>query len=842
MRTIYDYKDIRKFEISSIAWEIKDGVIVTATSSLAAELRAYYPDYTVIGMHDLICELIPEWDDDTKDLRNYIALRNSMDSYAAENETDATLFLSLQRNATDIWNAILLLIEADVYPQDIPDHMSTPLQHFKEIWKQLEMENSTLMNLRSQFAFRLSKKESIVSGINSCIESTYNVKSEADKKRIFFLGFYFITPIQARIIDAIEETGIDIAFLNCRDIRYRGVFEIWEKTFAKEYMSSSAIDIQPSISSDNYFGDVLNGEKNRLDIDITKYCSDLDFAQAMKEPLRTGASIYTPDLKSCESIMKEYYPEYFERKHLLAFPVGQYIYYLHMMWSSFHDDIEMKFDYVFKCFATGWLEVDHCNGRNQLSNLAKLEPFFKDCVSFEDWQKNFRLLKDAKECVKIFEIEEGPNKRWHELLGNPFTRISIYNLSDENLDIIEKLLAKLIKDAKYLFSSAGKVRISDHFGKITKIINGHLDREEVLDDEIQIAKELVRNLEIASVQDQECPLNAIKDAIMLLIGGHFDEVDTLDQENALIEERIAPLAKVESSVLSNYGEDIYLVLADEFTLPGIPRSLPWPLSDELLDSLQIGDREDTKRYVACMRSVIENRPLSYRYLFYSFISNVNGENHPNLHISWVKNKGTKTASASPYLLMMETDVNKLKDTASSIDFEEEIGKIKTIASRLEIKKPGIDVPEEIQMDYSLCEYRYLYSYLVNYLPEYKSEFHYSFLLSSLIKAFYTESGKSKKEIARNLFELFPFFRPVELRQASDYSGGRQNREEPFIFDDVLYPASRLDIHYLKAKDLALQVHEGETISDDKDQKSVCVYCPYSNVCIYKSEVIGGTAN
>ena len=30
MRTIYDYKDIRKFESSSLAKEIEDGVIVTA--------------------------------------------------------------------------------------------------------------------------------------------------------------------------------------------------------------------------------------------------------------------------------------------------------------------------------------------------------------------------------------------------------------------------------------------------------------------------------------------------------------------------------------------------------------------------------------------------------------------------------------------------------------------------------------------------------------------------------------------------------------------------------------------------------------------------------------------
>lgn len=834
MRTIYDYKDLRRLEESSIARELENGVIITATSSLLGSMRDYYPQYTVVDIHKIVNVLIPEWDESTKDLRNYIALRNSMDDYISEQESDRKLFLSMQRSASDIWNAILLLVEADVYPQDIPEDATTPLLHFKNIWKQLEIENSTLMNLRAQFAYRLADGEHVRKSIEDYIAKITDKQITLEEKTIYFLGFYFITPIQARVIDVIQNSGITTAYLNCRDAAYDYIGEIWKKTYPQEYLSGSVIDIQPEIRQKNVFGDILNGHRTSFEVDIKRYASNLEFASAIKEPIRKGAEIYTPDLKNCEEILKEYYPELFERKHLLAFPVGQYIYYLHMMWNTIHGRLEMRFDHVFKCFASGWLEDDLVNGRDYLFELKQLEVSFRDCISFDDWRQRIDLLKQAKESINVFEIPDIENRRWHELLGNPFRKLSIYTVSDKALTEIGSLLNKLMSDAEYLFSVTGKTHIREHFGKISKIIKNHMDRDDVLEDELAIAQELVDDLERASAQDMECPLNAIKDAIILLIGGHFDEIDSLDQETALIGDTIRPLSKVESSMLTNYGQDIHLVLADEFTLPGRPRELPWPLSDGLLDTLDITDREDTVRYVSHMRSVIDNRPLSYRYLFFSFISNMNEYNHPKIHISWIKAQGKKEANASPYVLLLEPDANKLKDYLETVDLEKEIGQIAIEYDEPDVPAPDVAAPADVHMDHSLCKYRYLYSYLVNYLPTYSADFHYSFLLSSMIRAFHSVSGKDKSEIMEELFALFPFLRTVELRQAADYSGNRRSSEAALVYDDAEYPEIRLDIHYLNSqcKQLAKKASEGEPLDEDEKEMR-CMYCPYGAVCIYK---------
>lgn len=842
MKTIYDYKNLQELDKIEIKDELETGIIVTATSALTKALSEYYPQYLVVDIHDIINELIPEWEENTKDLHNYIVLRNAIENYAASNNLNRNIYLSIQRNATDIWNAILLLMEADVYPQDIPDNVSAPIKHFKNIWIQLEKENSILMNLRAQFLYQLTDKEAVLGKIESLLKRSVNTKNEAIKrKRFYLIGFYFITPIQARILDIIEKAGIRTAFLNCHDHNNPFLGEIWEKTFQEEYSLNKFKDIQPNIV--NFFDNILDNNNNLERVEIIKYSSNLEFAESIKTPLLSDAEIYTPEFKKCEKILKDYFPDSFNRKHLLSYPVGQYIYNLHMMWNDINVRLELKFDYVYKCFSSGWLETKSINGKDYLFELKEIEVYFKDCVTFDDWRNRFQILKEAKECISIFEASELNNRRWHELLGNPFRSLSIYNVDTTKLNEIELLLTKLMDQAEYLFKIQGKTSIKNHFKKVIQIIKEQLNTHSNSVNDFAIAEEMIRNLAAEATRDIECPLNAVKDAVVLLIGGHFDEVDSLEQETATsIKDRIVPLTNIESSVLTSQEKDVYLVLADEFTLPGKAKELPWPLTDELIDSLEIDQRDDTRRYVDFMRSIITNRPLSYRYLFSIFMSLLKNERHSNLHISWIEHQDSKNVDVSPYVLLFDPERKSITSRMAIVDFEKEISDVTIDYNEIEITKPDfLIVPEEVEMDFSLCKYRYLYSYLLNYLPEYKSDFHYSFLLTSLIKAFSIETGKNKTKIAKELFQLFPFFRNIELHQSADYVGKAQTLL-PLVFDGAQYPGSRLLIHYLKMdiKELAEQSVEGDVEFKEKDHIKKCRFCPYTSVCIYSILTNGGT--
>jgi hypothetical protein len=162
MREVVDYKDIRKLEESSLNLVLKSGVVITATSELASAMSSYYQEYTVYDIHGFISAIIPEWEENVKDIKNYVMLRNVIEDYLTDNEVNPEASTYLRRNAGDMWNAIKLLIEADVYPDDVDTLRSIPLEHFKNIWKELEVANSQIMAFRSAFAFELSQKDNVV--------------------------------------------------------------------------------------------------------------------------------------------------------------------------------------------------------------------------------------------------------------------------------------------------------------------------------------------------------------------------------------------------------------------------------------------------------------------------------------------------------------------------------------------------------------------------------------------------------------------------------------------------------------------------------------------------------
>lgn len=835
MREVVDYKDIRKLEESSLNLVLKSGVVITATSELASAMSSYYQEYTVYDIHGFISAIIPEWEENVKDIKNYVMLRNVIEDYLTDNEVNPEASTYLRRNAGDMWNAIKLLIEADVYPDDVDTLRSIPLKHFKNIWKELEVANSQIMAFRSAFAFELSQKENVVKKIEDEVGEL--------KQDVFLFGFYFITPIQDRIFDVLEASGYNLVFVNCHDADYDFATKIWEGAFPQQYADGTIKTIQNEDVLKNYFGEALKGEKNDIPIEIYKHHTEFDFAEMVKGAVDRGEIVYSPNAKRCEKILKEYYPEYYQRKHLLSYPVGQYIYYLHMMWNSFSNHMDLRYEYVYKCFASGWLSDDEFNGRDYLYEMSLLEPFFKRCHSREKWVERLQSLKEAKEAISGFEERDKGGDRWHSLLGNPFNNVGIYTIDDSSIEIITGLILKLIKDADYLFSNSDRTDLFDHFTRISNIIREHIDKDDLLAEETEIANELLIQLSDESTHGIVCPMNGIRDAIIMLMGDHFEEYESQEEETADQERMVLPLSMVEAAMLNNYGQKVHLVLADEFELPGQPKKLPWPLTDEMLDGLQIDGRDNTVKYVRDMRAVIDNRPLAYRYLFFSFMGISNSENRPVLSLEWICNKDKKEIDISPYVKLLDTE-KKMKDVIGlKEDYQKVLTETEVLAKNHSIDPPAAQLPEEVRMDYLLCKSRYVYSYLLNWLPRYTSEFQYSFELSKLISAFSIVSGIDKAVIEKRIGELFPFLLHIELRQSADFATS-QGIPEPIEYDGVEYPAQRLLTHFInddvinKARKRDADYLEDNKIPD-KREDGICIYCPYSDVCIdrHREEVL-----
>ncbi|MCR5321829.1 MAG: hypothetical protein K6E85_00870 [Lachnospiraceae bacterium] len=862
MRKIYNYKDICRLGSSLISNELKLGTIITATADLARMMRKKYPEYQIVDIHQIVAGLVEEWEKEVKDIKNFVVLRNTIERYienAGEtiSKEEATY---LRRNAHDIWNAVLLLVEADVYPDDIAVEENRPLEHFKNIWRSLEAEDPVINKFRAAFIYdmdgdrideRLNKKKEKRSEKRSEKRFQKDQRSIELKTQIFLLGFYFITPIQQRVFDSLEQAGKVISFLNCYDDKYKYANEIWTKTYPSEYRAS-VDDIQPDLQSKNSFGDLLNGKQAKVSLNIVKHYSDFEFAEMVYNARKNKELIYSPNAKDAEEVMREFYPELFPQKHLLSYPVGQYIYYLHMIWSTIENDFDMEFSYVKKCFESGWLSVEAdghtINGKDYLYELSVLEPFFRKCHTLKEWEIKIQELLAAKKITSIFDDRKHGHERWHRLLGNPFYNIGIYNISESRLNEISNLIKKIIRDVRALFPSDKNTDLYEHFSRIKDLLSQRIDKSDILPEEMEIVNEILGYLSNKNTQGITCPINGVRDAIIMLIGDHLDDSESQDEETGNIDRIILPLSMIEAAVLKDSNK-VHLVLADEFGLPGAPRKLPWPLTDDTLDKIVSGldsDRNDSRRYIIAMRSVIDNRPLSYRYLFFSYIGLLDADAKMELSIEWVCQRDGKDIALSPYvdIIRDNNDLTEVAENNYCLDKIKE--RVEPIVEK-EIKLQQ-NVPDLVVMDYLECKQRYLYSYCLNYLPSYVSEFHLSFVMSRVISALSHVSGCDPDTVAKNVNDVFPFFRNIEKRQAADFGASKWSEPYPFILDDVQYPGQAILPHFIDKPIINEILNRLDLFNDDRDNDQandrfevsdkMCKYCPFSDICLekYKEQI------
>lgn len=828
MRQIINFRNIK--ELADITFSSdKQLFVITATEDLGKTIKSNYKlnARTIItGAGSFVDAFIPKWENTIKDIKNYVRIRSVVEDYIYNNSSiNAETASYLRRNTAEMWNAIVLLIEADVYPDDIDDKPNY-IGHFKKIWKEIEKYNNQICEFRSDFKFTLTNQTKLKNKLSSL--------GLGAEQTIYFIGFYFITPIQERIIEIIENAGIKIVFLNCKNDTNKEcayMNEIWNITFSGDNYSDKNNYAKSSLK--NVYGEALKDPSTKIPCSVTKHSNVFDFASMVKKAYDNGELIYSPNSKISEKYLREFYPEHFKDKHLLSYPVGQYIYYLHMMWDSFDNKLSFDFDYVYQCLASGWLMTDEYNGKNYLHDFSLLNPYFEKCKDLDQWISNIKSLKDAKVIANIFEDDNTKSNRWHKLLGQPLNKIGVHTIPLESIEALEVLFYKLVEDANILFSKTGKVDLYEHFSKVKNIIENKitLDKDKILSEEAEIITELIKKLSDKSVQNIECPLSGIKDAMLLLINGQESNQSSFNERIQVNNHMVFPIETIESAMVDKSVKKVHLVLADEFSLPGAPTELPWPLDNNIIEKIIDNVSNKRRKYVETLRSIVVNAPVSNRYLFFTFM----GIEKAELNIEWISKKDNREIDVSPFVSLFKFNEGQEKVEENKQHKINSIDKFSKF--NLEPAAPD-EVPDDVLMDYLLCKNRFIYSYVLNEYPSFYTDFHYSFLLTKLISAFLVVSEISKIDIAQEINKLFPFFRNVELKQSLDFATTNLKAKiPPICYNNVEYPGARLLIHYLDnelinyCEGAIESIYSGAGIGPAPEKK--CIYCPYSNVCMSK---------
>lgn len=808
--------------------------IIVASQDLVYAIEKLYKDDVkfVMDVNEFLHKLLVDWHDEQTLFKEYLCLSKIIRSKKDMKEYDSNILLSYRRNLRDVLDSIRKLEEIGLTPNNIVSNRKDYL-FFRDIWIELEKYSPELSYLQSVFQFKWAKDGSLT-------KSLKNIFQIDKPKKIILIGFYYISPLQERLFDLFEKHNIELIFLNHYDYRYKEVYEIWEK---KYNIKSNLEEKEKHNESKCEFGELYsNGEGNFQNVNIIEYKNDIEFVDDIKRINSEKISLYGVDVSRANKILMEYYPEKFKKRHLLSYPVGQFIYYLHNMWNDNEETLVLDIGCIKHCFASGWFCVNGVNAKEYVKDLEDVELFFKDCKYIKDWEERLELLKKNRDMIKCFD-EELPNKRWHKLMGNPFNNFSIYQKDFDRIQQLVIFINHLIQLAEYLFPKNEDTSIALHMDKIKNIIKNHQDKSEILDEEQIIIDELLNRVTLNKKSSLKCFPGDVADAIQLLIGGGFVSEDSEEVIKEINVGMVKPIMRAETSSILENGK-IHLCFCNEDSLPGKEKSYPWPLSCEFLESLNIKD-EAIKKYLDDMRFIAENNILYNRYLFSEIINN------KYVELSWISHRENKTIDMSSYLRIIND--KKINDSKNKdIDMFNEIIKESSLLKFSKTTFPEIKerVPNEVDGDNKLCGMRYVYGYLLNELPNYTSEFHYSFAISDLISSICMITHKNKKEVETHVFKMFPYLKDIEKKQISDFSIEKpneilKNNNYECELDWILYPSERVLIHYL-TKSVIERLNEREKPKKDKEPSKneygiipdtlLCKFCPHDKYCFVYAEL------
>ena len=834
-RQVYTYNSITELRKHPRFETLSKYPHIVATANLKFAVEECYGEEiaNVIDVHSLQKALTKEWNDTATTFEQFMVVGSVIRSMTGLTNSEQLLQEAFLKSRRDVLNSIRSLVEADVFPEDFIAS-SAEERMFRAIWMKTEAVDLSIGRYRALM-------ERYSSDINSLSEVIKQFRLTDDY--IVLHGFYYITALQERLFDLLEQAGKTLIFLGNVDPTVSGVNQIWHKVFSEDNgfpNTSQWVEGMTQRNPASAFGRVFEGDANGSKLDnirIIKYRNEAEFLSDIKRITEDGYSLFSNDLKKTESVIKEVFPEKFKDRHLLSYPVGQYFYVLHSLWDRNAQALTLSVDDIQKCFSSGWVVRDGKNGRDYTYAFELVKPFFEDCRTIADWKERIQVYQSVSSFFSnLFEAhipsQNADNYDLHRIMANPFLNLSCFSLRQEDANTVFSLVDQLIEVANGLFGTESEIDIGKHFSKIQEIIKSGYEEAVLFDEEKAIIQELAQRLSNPHIVVSKCLPEDISDAVMMIIGGGILDEDNYEIMASSDEHFVRFMAQIETAPIVAEGK-IHLCLCDENRLPGTPSRYSWPLSDTMLKTIlsQLDGRR--AQYLQDLISVKEDSVLSNRYLFYAALQN------QSVELSWIAEENGKTIAESPYLRILNRvfgcEIEQLSSDPSISD------SCTSVVPPEFIIHPDLLQIKEMEYDALLCPWKYIYGYLTETFPSYRSDFHYRFVLSAIISAFSKATGISPNTVSEHVLDCFPYLKDVEKRQIRDFYTTSFPVEDSDSLDDVSYSSLRLMPHFatrtmiLKAIEQTEQ-NDGESIPVDlfahrSESYQVCLYCQYKDTCI-----------
>jgi hypothetical protein len=807
---------------------------VCATNSLHAGMcQSYKSTFTwLVNAGPFINKLLGSWTETATKMVQHTRLTNIIRDEGASPDFPERLHFAFRHNQQDVLLSMRVLAEMGIQPEDIsPTTLEEVL--FQRCWIRMEAEERDFYRIRDflqnpnrfEKAFRkyLEKEEKIFPSV------------------VVLHGFYFITPLQQRILRMFEAIGTELVFLNLYDKQYPNTFASVE-AFLGNWVPRGEWQLSIKPVSEFHYGDKFSASFEGHSVAPSPAAwppglyGFLDFSDFLTHYKEHDALYISPKEVSLNDRLREYVPEAFNQRHFLAYPIGQYLFHLHLMWNERKSRLELSEKSLFDCFASGWLIHEGRNGRHYLKQLHEIFPYFQGCVTLESWRKRAKML---------VQIQEGPveafgdsGNRFYKIAENPMLRFSYFQVSSKDVRTITNLIETLFMQAEVLFTGARKVSIRQHFEKLEQLLAGGIGSGDWNAEEKKLTQELLDRLRRDFVSDEKFYVEDLSYAISLYLGGEF-----LEDEN---EPEMKPVRQYEDADgAALFGSHIHLCGIDEESLPYNSAKLPWPLTRDTLKALPVCQDEVSMLF---MRE--QFAPQIARYLFYSVLAF-----SEHVDVSWIRNIDNLVYKESMYVTLLNLD---LQSGQAMVELEKGGPPliIRGDAALTEELLKGY--PTDAAAEAVLCPRRFYYSLLAQPYATFSSDFHQQFLFQGLLQAGYLLSDSTNEEVTQQMSDLFQQWSSVRKKAAAERAlkyrkqfgtnhsqvGNRSYVQGREIFQFLVkyFPGKDTNSDLMGSVREAMRnsqpgtlllehVRDQESLQLDANPTKLCRFCPHLNDCL-----------
>jgi hypothetical protein len=711
----------------------------------------------VVGAISLIDKILGPWSEQQTKLKQYLYLTDIIKTHVA---MDDAFKSSFRRNQIEILDTIRMLEVCGLTPSDLQELELTPKEQvFQQIWSKFESHHS-IQELRKLLSYGIKKRLEDEKIIQDLIRDYYkndddvlsSINQTIGFDTIVLHGFYFITPEQQRIFLLLKDAGVNIVFLNLYDDRYNETFSFVEEFISSRYgwVDKDSWEIEkwndPKLTLADKFLSDFEGKQlevyHQKDLKVMAYQDFYTFlSEYEKENEKINKTYLAPNSANLNDRLQEYYPDLFKSKrHFLSYPIGQFLYQLHLMWSEQEKSIILSENGIFECFASGWLydTATNMNAKDYTKVLDEILPYFKGCVKKDLWLKRAEeLLSIIEHVVPVFKVDEVD--RFQKMMSSPFTRFAHFSKSKDEVMQIVRFIKMIFEIAQDLFGDGEKsISLSEHFAKLRKLVfesNPYLENE-INKEEKQLIEELKKTLE-GTPEVGQFSVDDISTAISLYLSGRLSNSNSID-------EKIRGFIEIDGEAFKENGVT-HVTGLDENSLPYSEFKLPWPLGEQVFNDIAKGNS-------FLSLQVLRNNNVKQitRYLVYNLL-----QFSDKIELSWmVQYEDKKNLDKAIYLTQLDLEPN------CSDKFTEE--KLQDINFKREIKKEELDsflaYPVDALAEFMFCPRRFYYSYLAGQSAVFKSEFVHEFLFGNLLKTVgVLVPSLNDERIKEEVFKLFPYW-------------------------------------------------------------------------------------